>query len=63
MRGYNVWRPVLLIATALLTNTLVTNLCILFGLERGLAGDIGFVAMIIAALVTYNRMTKGRRRK
>jgi len=62
LRGYNVWRPVMLILVALLTNSLVTNLCLLFGLAPAMAKDIGFIAMMIAAIVMYMRMTKQRRK-
>lgn len=60
---YNLWRPLMLIMIALLTRSLVTNICLAFGMAPDTAGDIGFVAMMIAALVTYNRITKHRRRK
>lgn len=63
MRGYNVWRPVMLILIALLTKTLVTNLCMLFGITPEASSNVGFIAMMIAALITYNRMSKNRRRK
>ncbi|MNP77563.1 hypothetical protein D3C76_1750190 [compost metagenome] len=62
MRGFNIWRPVILISIALLTNMLVTNLCMLFGLAAELAKDIGFIAMIIAALITFNRINRLRRK-
>ncbi|MEF2968543.1 hypothetical protein V3851_22230 [Paenibacillus sp. M1] len=62
MRGYNIWRPIMLIMIALITNTLVSNLLILFGLPRQTSEDLGFIAMIIAALITYTRMTKKRRK-
>ncbi|ANY73363.1 hypothetical protein BBD41_12645 [Paenibacillus ihbetae] len=63
MRGYNVWRPLILIAAALLTNSLVTNLCVLFGMTPESASNLGFIAMIAAAFITYSRMTKHQRRK
>ena len=62
MRGYNVWRPVMLILVALLTNSLVSNLCLLFGLAPESASNVGFIAMMIAAIVMYMRMTKHRRK-
>lgn len=62
MRGYNVWRPIILIAGALLTNSLVTNLCMLFGMERESASNLGFIAMIAAAFLLYSRMTKRPRK-
>lgn len=62
MRRYNFVRPLLLIAIALLTNSLVTNLCMVFGMEREMAGNIGFIAMIAAAVIVYTRMAKQRRK-
>jgi hypothetical protein len=47
---------------ALLTNGLVTNLCILFGMSAVAAENIGFVAMMLAALIVYTRFTKNRRK-
>ncbi|MDU4694314.1 MULTISPECIES: hypothetical protein [Paenibacillus] len=62
MRGYNLWRPIFLILIALLTNSLVSNLCILFGMTPEAAKNIGFVAMMLAALVVYTRFSKNRRK-
>ncbi|MGM1050402.1 hypothetical protein SAMN05661091_5684 [Paenibacillus uliginis N3/975] len=62
MRRYNALRPVMLIAVALLTNSLFTNLCAMFGMSPESASNVGFIAMMIAALVMYNRMTKHRRK-
>jgi len=58
---YNFLRPILLIAMALLVKSLVTNLCMLFGMGPDGAENIGFIAMIIAALVIYTRIAKKRR--
>lgn len=63
MRGYNIWRPIMLIAVALLTRTLVTSICLMFGLSQESSSSIAMLAMVIAALIMYNRMMKGRRRK
>lgn len=63
MRGYNIVRPLMLIIVALLTNMLVTNLCLMFGMASDAASNIGMIGMIIAALVMYNRFNKrGRKR-
>lgn len=62
MRRYNAWRPIMLIAVALLTKSLFTNLSVVFGLSPESASNVGFIAMMIAALVMYNRMTKHRRK-
>lgn len=60
MRKYNLFRPLFLLVTAFLMNTLVSNVCMLLGMEQGLASDLGFAAMIITAIVVYTRMFKRR---
>ncbi|MDQ0194695.1 hypothetical protein [Paenibacillus wynnii] len=62
MRGYNVWRPLMLILVAFLTNSLVTNVCSLLGMAPETASNMGILAMVIVALVMYTRMTKRRRK-
>ncbi|MDQ0115853.1 hypothetical protein [Paenibacillus harenae] len=62
MRRYNFIRPLLLIAIALLTKSLVTNLCMVFGLGQETASNLGFIAMIAAALIFYTRIKKNRRK-
>lgn len=62
MRGYNIWRPLMLILVALVTRTLVTSICLLFGMTQASASSIAMIAMIIAALIMYNRMMKSRRK-
>ncbi|MEW4430999.1 hypothetical protein AB1I68_26545 [Paenibacillus pabuli] len=63
MRRYNFWSPILLIAVALIVRSLVTNLGILFGMSQESASSIAMIAMVIAALIMFNRMTKARRKK
>lgn len=58
---FNFMRPFMLIIIALLTNMLVTNLCVLLGLSRDSAGNIGMIGMIIAALIVFNRFNKRRK--
>lgn len=55
MKKYNIMRPIMLIVIALLTKSLVTNLCMLLGMEAELAKSLGFGAMVIAALVVFSR--------
>lgn len=62
MRGYNIWRPLMLILVALVTRTLVNTICLLFGMTPESAGSVAMIGMIIAALVMYNRMMKSRRK-
>ncbi|AIQ26991.1 MULTISPECIES: hypothetical protein [Paenibacillus] len=63
MRGYNIWRPIMLIAVALLTRTLVSSICLMFGMSQESASSVAMLGMVVAALVMYNRMMKSRRRK
>ncbi|WP_440115375.1 hypothetical protein [Paenibacillus sp. QZ-Y1] len=62
MRRYNFWSPILLIAVALIVRGLVTNLGVLFGMSQEAASNIAIVAMVIAALIMFNRMTKAKRK-
>ncbi|AIQ50260.1 MULTISPECIES: hypothetical protein [Paenibacillus] len=63
MRKYNIWRPIMLILVVFVTRSLVTTVCLLFGMTEESAGSIAMIAMIIAALIMYNRMMKATRRK
>ncbi|PQP83907.1 hypothetical protein C0Q44_04560 [Paenibacillus sp. PCH8] len=63
MKNYNFLSPILLIVVALIIRGLVTNLGILFGMSQEAASNIATVAMVIAALIMFNRMTKARRKK
>lgn len=62
MGQYNFLRPILLIAIALLTKMFVQNLLTLLGVDRVTADNIGFIAMMIAAVVTFQRMRRPPRR-
>ncbi|RAV01999.1 hypothetical protein [Paenibacillus sp. YN15] len=62
MKKYNYIRPILLIVTALLVKSLVTNVCMLLGMEAEAAANMGFMGMVLAALIMYIRMTKQRRK-
>lgn len=58
MGNYTILRPILLIAIALLTKMFVQNLLLLFGVNPETADNVGFIAMMIAAIVTYQRMRR-----
>lgn len=62
MKRYNIWRPILLVAVAMLTNNLVTTLATLFGMSPDAASSLGYIAMVIAALIMFNRMRKPNRK-
>lgn len=59
---FNFWRPIFLILIAILTNNLVTNLCMLLGMAQEPATNVGFLAMIIAAILVYVRFNRNRQR-
>jgi len=63
MKRYNYLSPILLIVVALIVRGLVTNVCMLFGLSQEVSSNIAMLAMIIVALIMFNRMTKARRNK
>ncbi|MDQ0059130.1 hypothetical protein J2T14_001294 [Paenibacillus harenae] len=60
MRRYNFVRPLILIVIALLTRGLVTNLCMVFGLEQETASSLGFIAMIVGRTYYLYRMMEKR---
>ncbi|MFE4712751.1 MULTISPECIES: hypothetical protein [Paenibacillus] len=62
MRGYNIWRPIMLILVALVTRSLVTNLGVMFGMSQNSASSVAVIVMLIVAFTMYNRMMKNRRR-
>lgn len=63
MGNYPILRPILLIAIALLTKMFVTELLLLFKVNPESADNIGFIAMMIAAIVTFQRLRSPRNRR
>ena len=61
MRNINFVRPILLIAVAFLTKTIVYKIAILVGAEENIADNLGFIAMIAAALYVFRRFRTGKR--
>ncbi|WP_054954852.1 hypothetical protein [Paenibacillus dakarensis] len=59
---YNIWRPIILILVAFATKNLVASICMLFGMAPESAESAGFIGMIAAGLIMYNRLTKSRRK-
>ncbi|AZN41436.1 hypothetical protein [Paenibacillus albus] len=55
MKKYSLIRPIMLIAIALLSKSLVTNVCMLLGMEADGAKNMGFIAMIIAGIIVFRR--------
>ncbi|WP_308634019.1 hypothetical protein [Paenibacillus silvisoli] len=58
MKKYNIIRPIMLIVIALLTKSLVTNLCMVLGMGQEAAANLGFMAMMIAGIVVFTRMRR-----
>ena len=62
MRRYNLMRPILLLCIGFGVKLLVTNIALLFGATPEAADNIGFLAMLIAVIITFTQMNKRRRR-
>lgn len=58
MRKFNFTRPLLIIAVAFLTRSLTTTVCLLLGASEEAAGNIAFIAMMIAALLTFMKLNR-----
>lgn len=63
MRRYNITRPLMIIGVALAARYLTTTICLLFGAEEEVAGNIGFAVMVLAALFTFTRLNKAMKKK
>ncbi|WP_040951792.1 hypothetical protein [Gorillibacterium massiliense] len=63
MRGFNIWRPIMLIAVALIARTFVSSICLLAGMDAESASSFGMIGMILAALFMYTRMKKTPRNR
>ncbi|SDW81064.1 hypothetical protein [Paenibacillus sp. CF384] len=62
MNKFNILRPIMLIAIALLTKSLVTNLCMVLGMKSEAAQNMGYIAMLIAGLVVFSRIRKNQKK-
>jgi hypothetical protein len=60
VRRFNFIRPLWIIAIAYLANTLVTNVSLLLGSSKDAATNLGTLAMIIAAIITFIQLNKRR---
>ncbi|WP_373228796.1 hypothetical protein [Cohnella sp.] len=63
MRKFNFARPLLILAVAFLVKSLTTTVCLLLGASQETAGNIAFVAMMIAALLTFMKLNKSRKKQ
>jgi hypothetical protein len=62
VRKYNFIRPLWIIVIAYLVKLFVTNICLVLGSTEETAGNIGFLAMVIAAFITFSMLNKKRRK-
>jgi ABC-type cobalamin transport system permease subunit len=63
MQKFNIMRPLLILAVAFLANSLTKFICLLLGASQELAGNLSFIAMMVAAILTYIRMNKSRNKR
>jgi ABC-type cobalamin transport system permease subunit len=63
VQKFNIMRPLLILAVAFLAKSLTNFICILLGASVELAGNLSFVAMMVAAILTYMRMNKTRNKR
>lgn len=63
MRKFNFTRPLLILAVAYLANTLTSTVSLMLGASREAASNYGFLAMMIAAILTFNRLNKARKKR
>lgn len=63
MRKFNFTRPLLIIAVAFLARSLTTLICVSLGASQETADNIGFAAMMIAALLTFAKLNKSRNKQ
>ena len=57
---FNFYRPLILILAALAAKSLGTSVSLLLGAEEAVAENIGFIVMIITALLIYTRFQRNR---
>jgi len=63
VQRYNFFRPLLILLVAFAVNNLVTLLCNGMGVAPETTESIALIAMVLAALLTYVRLTRNRRKK
>lgn len=60
---FNLIRPLLLIAVAFFAKSVVSTICLFAGASEQTADNIGFIAMIIAALIAFQRMNRNKQNR
>jgi hypothetical protein len=61
MRSFNFYRPLMIILVALLASNITEFICLSLGMDPKSADTVGFIAMMIAAILTYVRLMKRKR--
>ena len=56
---YSILRPIMLLAFAYAAKLLVTSVSQMFGASAETADNLGFIAMILAALYAFKRLRRG----
>lgn len=62
MRKYNFTRPLLILLVAFVANNVAKFLCLSFGADPATTENIAMLAMVLAALLAYMRLTRHRRK-
>jgi hypothetical protein len=60
MRNFNLIRPLLIVLVAIFTKNLVEFICIISGFSKEIAENLGYLGMIIAAVVVFVRLNRRR---
>jgi 1,4-dihydroxy-2-naphthoate octaprenyltransferase len=63
MPKFNLMRPLLILAVAYFAKSMTTLICILLGASQELAGNLGFIVMMVAGIYTYTRLNKTRNKR
>jgi hypothetical protein len=61
VRKFNFYRPLFIIIIAYLVNNIATNVSLMFGVNSEVASNIGYMAMLIAAIITFARMNRKKK--
>ena len=62
MRNYNIMRPLLILAVAFASRSIAMTICLMLGASEEVAGNIAFMVMLIAVILTFMKLNKNRRK-
>jgi len=63
MRKFNIMRPLLILAVAYFAKNLTTLICEMAGASDAVTGNLSFIAMMVAAILTYMRLNRTKRNR